>query len=305
MNATLPLLVALTLPVLAGSPPEKDRESILAMAGTHKVTFRFEETAAVAQGYELKNGFYEADATELVEVVENTPNRITLQHLLAVVVDGETKVIKHWAQIWTWQDTEILDYCGSEDIHEWNKLTLKPEEVEGTWSQLVTQVDDTPRYESFGRWIHKDGESSWESQETRRPRPRREYTKRDDYDYLQVTNRHTLTNRAWVHFQDNRKVVDREGEDVRVLCFESGVNRYVRNDDPKAQMAKAWWQENREFWDEVREFWVESGEKAPRSFAYTTSKNGEALSALLKRMQARPPAAEEIASALQPYVIAK
>lgn len=306
MNVTSLILLGLALPAVAANPPAQDREAILGMAGTHKVTFRFEETAQVAPDYELKNGFYEADATEVVEVVEDTPTRITLQHLL--VVGGEDKeptVIKHWAQIWTWQDTEILDYCGSDDIHEWNKVTLKPAEVEGTWSQLVTQVDDTPRYESFGRWTHDAGESSWQSEPTRRPLPRREYTKRDDYDYLLVTNRHTLTNRGWVHFQDNRKVVDRDGEPRTVLCFETGLNRYVREEDPKAELARSWWNEHGEFWGEVREFWETSGEQAPQSFAYTTSKNGESLSKLLKRMQEKPPAPEEISAALQPYVISK
>jgi len=306
MNTPHLLLLGLSIPTLATEPPNQDREAILAMAGTHKVTFRFEETAQIAPDYDLKNGFYEADATEVVEVVEDSPTRITLQHLLVVGDEDEAPtVIKHWAQIWTWQDTEILDYCGSDEIHQWNKVTMMPSEVAGTWSQLVTQVDDTPRYESFGHWVHEAGESSWESMPTRRPLPRREYTKRDDYDYLLVTNRHTLSNRGWVHAQDNRKVVDREGEPRRVLCFESGLNRYVRQADPRAAVAKTWWSEHSAFWGDVREFWETSGEQAPQSFAYTTSKNGEALSKLLKRMQEKPPGTDEVTTALRPYVITK
>ena len=169
----------------ATSPPDADRNAILAMAGTHKVHFKFRETAILNEDYKHASEPYDEEAIEIVTVVENSPERIALQHLLVVQPENEEpKVIKHWAQIWTWQDTEILDYTGEDGMHEWSVSKLDPTQAEGTWSQLVTQVDDTPRYESYGKWSHTDGESSWESAPTRRPLPRREYTKRDDYDYM-------------------------------------------------------------------------------------------------------------------------
>lgn len=300
----LPFLAASSL-AFAG-PPAEDREAILAMAGTHSVTFRFEETVAIAPDYKLKKKPYEETATELVQVVEDTPERISLQHLLVVSgKDGKPTVIKHWAQIWTWQDTELLDYSGSEENHEWQRITLTPEQAVGTWSQLVTQIDDTPRYESYGKWVHRNGETYWESEPTRRPLPRREYSKRDDYDYLLVTNRHTVTSNGWVHEQDNRKVVDREGEPVRTLCHEFGINTYARTEAKESKAALAWWSENGRFWDTVRDFWVESGESAPASFAYSTYEDGEGLSKVLKRMEKEKPAPDAIVAALKPFVISK
>jgi hypothetical protein len=300
-------LAATTSLAFAAEPPAKDRQAILAMAGTHAVTFEFHETAAIAPGYQLRKKPYRESATEVVTIAEDTPTRIALQHLL--VVPGkegkEPHVIKHWAQIWTWQDIELLDYCGSEEDHLWRKIRLTPEQAAGTWSQLVTQIDDTPRYEGYGRWIHENGESSWQSGPTHRPLPRREYSKRDDYDYLTVTNRHTLTPNGWIHYQDNRKVVDREGEETRVLCFEAGLNSYTRTESPEAAAALAWWNENGDFWDGVRDFWTRSGEQARSTFTYSSHENGEGLSKLLDRLEKEKSAPEAVASALQPYVVSK
>lgn len=301
----LPLLLA--LPALAGEPPAEDRAAILAMAGTHSVTFHFEETTAIAEGYTLRSKPYDEDATEVIVVVEDTPARITLQNLLVVPdrKQGGTRVIKHWAQVWTWEDRQLLDYMGEDGDHLWRKVELSPEQAAGTWSQLVTQVDDTPRYEGYGRWTHQRGESSWESAPTRRPLPRREYSKRDDYDYLLVTNRHTLTPGGWIHLQDNRKVVDRDGEPARVLCLESGLNTYTRSESPDAHAALDWWKEHGAFWNGVREFWIESGEAAPSRFTYTTFTNDEPLSKLIGRLEKQPPAPAEVAAALRPYVVAQ
>lgn len=318
MKTPLILLLSFALPALgqdpanpatpakppADLPPREDREAILAMAGSHEITFHFEETTAVSPDYRLRTKAYDEDAREIIAVVEDRPTRITLQHLLVTEDEqGEPYVIKHWAQVWTWQDTELLDYTGEDGIHEWRKVRLSEEQAAGTWSQLVTQVDDTPRYEGYGRWTHARGESSWQSEPTRRPLPRREYSKRDDYDYLLVTNRHTLTPGGWAHFQDNRKVVDREGGPVHVLCFETGLNTYTRAEVPHGEAAEAWWSEHGPFWDEVRNFWVSAGEEAGRSFAYTTHKDGESLRKLLKRFQSSPPATAELSAALQPYLI--
>lgn len=306
MRFLLPLL--LLAPLAAAEPPAEDRRAILAMAGSYQVNFRFDEYAPIAKGYELKEGFYEADATELVEVVEDEPGRIVLQHLL-VVTDKEDKqhVIKHWAQVWTWQDTTLLDYAGTTEDPLWKKRELDAETVAGTWSQLVTQVDDTPRYEGYGRWTHQLGESSWESSTTRRPLPRREYTKRDDYDYLLVTNRHTLTTDGWVHYQDNRKVVDREDETPHILCMERGLNTYTKTDADDTLAASEWWKKHGEFWNGVRRFWSDAADEAPATFTYTTYSESadDGLSGTLERLQDEAPDDTTVATALQPFVIAR
>lgn len=306
MKAIPLLLLALSLTAAAANPSAADRAAILKLAGTHDITFHFEETAAVAPDYRIKTKPYDESATEVVVVAEDTPERITLQHLLLVPgKDGAPRVIKHWAQVWTWQDTEILDYAGSDGIHLWEKVRLSEEQAAGTWSQLITQVDDSPRYEGYGRWVHENGESYWQSEPTRRPLPRREYSKRDDYDYLLVTNRHTLTPDGWIHEQDNRKVVDRDGKPAQVLCHEYGLNRYTRTENGDSQVALDWWRDHHPFWDTVRTLWIESGEAAPESFTYTTYKDGEMLSKRITRLEKEQPASESITESLRPYLIVR
>lgn len=298
----IPFLLAISLAATAEPSPE-DRAAILKLAGTHDITFHFEETAAVAPDYTLKTKAYDESATEAIVVAEDTPTRITLQHLLLVSGKESPRIIKHWAQVWTWEDTEILDYAGTDGDHLWQKIQLSDDQAAGTWSQLITQVDDSPRYEGYGRWVHENGESYWESGPTRRPLPRRESSKRDDYDYLTVTNRHTLTPTGWIHEQDNRKVVDRENKPAQVLCHEYGLNTYTRSENNDAEVALNWWRENHLFWDSVRTVWIDSGESASKSFTYTTFKNGESLSKLIDRLEKEQAASDIIVKALQPYLI--
>lgn len=303
---TIPLIAALSLPALAGSPPDADREAILAMAGSHHIHFKFRETAVIPADYPESSKPYDENATEIVKVVEDTPERITLQHLLVVQPeDKEPMVIKHWAQIWTWEDTEILDYCGEDGMHEWRRTELSPEQAAGTWSQLVTQTDDTPRYESHGKWVHEHGESSWQSAPTRRPLPRREYTKRDDYDHMLATNRHTLTADGWIHFQDNRKVIDREDEPARVIAHEVGLNTYTRTESELAPLALEWWDEHGEFWNGVRDFWQDAGESAPARFSYSTYVDGQSLSKLIGHLEEEHAARPAVTEALTPFVVSK
>ncbi len=268
MRNQLLLLATLSTSILTAAPPDRDREAILQMAGTFDVSFEFRETTAIADGYVAKSEPYAASAFELIKVVEDTGDRITLQNMLVHLdAEGTPVVTKHWAQVWTWQDPELLDYAGEMGEHEWKRIRLTEDQARGTWSQLVTQVDDTPRYEGIGKWVHQHGESYWQSEPSRRPLPRREYSKRDDYDYILATNRHSITADGWVHLQDNRKVVDRDGRPPVVLCHEFGVNIYQRTDSPHTQAAVEWWEKHGAFWDAVRTFWIESAEQANQSFA--------------------------------------
>jgi hypothetical protein len=269
------------------------------MAGNFNVTFDFNENVLVAPGYKDASKPYHEEAFETVIVVEDTPERIALQHLLVVGAGERAHVIKHWAQIWTWQDTRLLDYSGDET---WTRNTVSAEQAEGKWSQLVTSIDDTPRYEALGRWTHDLGTSSWTSEPTRRPLPRREYEKREDYDYLLGTNRHTLTTNGWVHTQDNRKVVDRDGKKF-ALGFETGLNQYNRAENPLAQQASDWWAKNSAFWNPVRSFWVTEGEKDGKTFSYSTTHDGTGLSAKFKELSKAAPTPEKIAAELTPYIV--
>jgi hypothetical protein len=296
------VLFASATSVLAAAP-EADRQAILAMAGNFKVTFDFEETFAVAPDYKPLSKPYHEEALEVVTVAEDTPDRITLQHLLVVGSPEKPQIIKHWAQVWTWEDTRILDYAGSDGIDVWQRQVVSVDEVKGKWSQLVTSVDDTPRYEGLGRWIHESGESSWTSEPTRRPLPRREYEKRDDYDYLIAINRHTLTPAGWVHSQDNRKVVDRDGK-KHILSHETGLNRYHRTEDPLTAKAGEWWTENAAVWNSIRNFWIDAGEQPGPEFSYHTTRDGVGLSRKFDELQKTRPAPETVTEELAPYLSA-
>lgn len=236
---------------------QKDREAILEMAGAYEVRFRFEEVFPIEKDYKLKER-YDESAHELVKVVSDTGERIVLQHLLVVGDEDEQKVIKHWGQVWTYQDGKILNYDGGV---EWTNVDVKGGEASGMWAQLVTQTDDTPRYEGLGKWTHVGETSEWVSTETRRPLPRREYTKRDDYDVLVVENRHIVTPQGWSHFQYNLKR-NESGEVPFDLCMELGLNTYTKMGEGELAAAEDWWKENESFWRPVHGAWVEAFDEA-------------------------------------------
>ncbi len=225
---------------------QKDREAILAMAGEFEVDFQFMETVAIDQSYELKKPYLE-DAAEVVFVVEDSPKRIVLQHVLWV--ESYDRVVKHWKQEWKYEDPVMYEFVGN---LTWQRRELRKEEVKGTWSQKVSQVDDSPRYESYGKWVHQGGLSSWQGNQTRRPLPRREYTKRKDYEVFMGVNRHTLTPTGWVHEQDNFKQVSSTGQ---VLCREVGLNQYFKTQEVDFTEVKKYWSNHNEYWSKVSKMW--------------------------------------------------
>lgn len=252
-------------PASSGAAPEADRRAILAQAGGHQVRFRFFETVSLKEGYSPAED-YEEHALEWVEVIADEPGRIELQHLLVVpgyAAEGEIAepmVIKHWAQEWTWQDTRELSFVGNQ---RWERRDATPEEVVGTWTQRVTQVDDSPRYEGRGRWVHQDGGVSlWEGEPGWRPLPRRDYSKRRDYQVVGCVNRHVVGPVGWVHEQDNTKLVLAEGV-ASPLVRESGINSYTRlaPDDGRFEPAKQYWAKLGPRWLEVKQAWVDAAEK--------------------------------------------
>jgi hypothetical protein len=277
----------------------KDRRAILAMAGEFEVGFHFQETLSLKEGYEVRKKPYDEDAFETVKVVEDSGRRIVLQHLLLV----GPMVVKHWAQIWTYEDAEILEFQGK---RVWATRVLAPDEVKGKWSQRVTQVDDSPRYEGIGAWIHNGQSSEW-SATANRPLPRREHTTRKDYDLLVVTNRHTITPAGWFHEQDNTKWVKRDGADYP-LCREVGLNPYRRVQGHDFTRANDYWTKTAGFWKEVRGVWEEI---TPREGSVKFSLKAESgrlddvIGELTEQAEdGKAPGVEEIRAALKPFVAA-
>jgi len=252
MKIVLITLLGIHACLSADSKFEQDREAILSLAGNFKVDFHFQESLAIREGYELKKP-YKASAHEMVKVVENTDNQITLQHLLVVKMkDKEARVIKHWAQTWKYEDQKILTFKSK---RKWITKKLTKEKAKGTWSQFVTQIDDSPRYECFGTWEHKGDRSIWVSSKTNRPLPRREYSKRKDYDILVSTNTNVVTKTGWAHEQHNAKLVKRENSPEEFIAHEIGTNTYTRVGDYNFKPAIDYWKKYASYWAQVRLAW--------------------------------------------------
>ena len=242
---------------------ERDRRAILAMAGTFRASFDFLEVAGFRPGF-TPDRPYQSWGTEYVYVLRDEPRFVSLQHLLVMFItnpDGGVDgpfVTKHWRQDWRYEDATLLTYRGN---NTWAKEHLRPTDVRGTWSQSVFQVDDSPRYASFGRWEHFGNLSTWQSGTTWRPLPRREFSVRKDYQVLVGTNRHTITPTGWVQEENNLKVVlDAAGRPVAgepVLAKETGLNRYERLRDFDDAAGRRYRQRTEPFWEFVRAAWAD------------------------------------------------
>ncbi|MEZ5983480.1 MAG: DUF6607 family protein [Parvularculaceae bacterium] len=227
---------------------EQDRKAILAMTGNYRVKFDFQETVPFVEGYTPKDRNI-SGGHEVVRVIEDDGRFISLQHLL--VAGGEEKVvIKHWRQDWTYEPSSVLVYAGGA---AWKKRAVSPDEAKGKWSQVVYQVDDAPRYGALAAWSHDDGVSQWTAPREWRPLPRRDATKRDDYDVVDAINRHAIMPNGWVHEQDNSKL--RLGAHPQILVREIGVNTYVRDDEFDATPADEYWEATKDYWAGVRAIW--------------------------------------------------
>lgn len=228
---------------------ELDREAIKDMCGCFKVTFKYTETFAPEIDYEKKLD-YTAYALEWAEAIEENEDHISLQHILIV---NDSTVIKHWRQDWDYENRNVFYY---DKDNSWVFKTLPADKVKGQWTQKVFQVDDSPRYSGSATWIHKDGKNYWENK-TDSPLPRREYTKRNDYNVMKRGNRQEITEFGWVHEQDNDKVIRKDGEKDILLVQEKGFNTYTKMPDEACKIAQDWWKENKQLWERVRKVWAE------------------------------------------------
>ena len=133
-------------------------------------------------------------------------------------------------------------------------------ETAGTWTQTVYQVDDSPRYEAVGRWTHTQGVSFWQSDDRRRPLPRREFSVRDDYQTLFGSHRITITPHGWTQEEDALKLVLDDRNDPRseqpYLAREAGLSRYDRIVGYDFNAGDEYWRNTGLFWSRVRDYWT-------------------------------------------------
>ncbi len=233
----------------AAAAPARDREAILAMRGEYTVHFAFDETVALAPGYERRPA-QRSGGDEAVIVVEDSPRKIVLQHLLVDTRSGH--VTKHWRQDWIYEAPTRFEFSADQT---WTLRAIPPEAGRGAWTQCVYEVSDAPRYCGTGRWTYDDGIAMWTGDASWRPLPRREHTKRDDYNAILAVNRHTLTPDGWTHEQFNTKV-QRGGDGItRPLVREFGFNDYRRTRAVDFAPVYRYWEKTAAYWARVRTRW--------------------------------------------------
>lgn len=229
--------------------PARDRASILAMQGEYTVDFAFDETVLLQPGYE-RQAAMRSGGDETVIVVEDTPHRIVLQHILVDAKSGH--VTKHWRQDWVYEASQRFEFTADQT---WTRREIPADVTRGAWTQCVYEVSDAPRYCGTGRWDYRDGHPTWTSDPSWRPLPRREYTRRSDYNAMSVINRHTLTPNGWTHEQFNTKVLRKpDGSQVQ-LAREFGFNDYIKTRDIDFKPAYDYWKGTADYWARVRARW--------------------------------------------------
>jgi hypothetical protein len=250
---------------------EQDRKAILAQAGDYRVRFDFIETVGFSTDYRVRepdrSGGY-----EVVRVIEDRGDFISLQHILVIEAGEQKFPIKHWRQDWRYEPSSVLVFIGG---NAWENRPVSAADGEGKWSQQVYQVEDSPRYGAVGVWTHDNGVSQWTPSAELRPLPRRESTTRKDYYGVLAVNRHALTQDGWVHEQDNSKLGMVNGK-KQIIAREVGVNTYRPNADFDASIATNYWAATKDFWAEVRKEW-DKLEVPGTSFGLTVQGEPEAV----------------------------
>lgn len=226
-----------------------ERKLIKSMAGNYRVTFKFAETFSPIKDYAYHDRHF-SQAKEVAFIIEESENRIAIQHILFV---GDHQ-IKHWRQDWLYENQTLLTLIKD---HKWKKTILPPEEAKGTWTQKVYQVDDCPRYQGYGTWVHVDGRHYWESTADA-ALPRREISTaaRSDYNVLRRHSRiEIFSDGGWIIEQDNEKIHRHKNDEESLICMEKGLERFT----PKSYDASkimTWWKKQEAFWRQVRELWL-------------------------------------------------
>ncbi|MDI9237361.1 hypothetical protein QLQ15_00345 [Lysobacter sp. LF1] len=254
-------LLALIIPGIAVGAPvadtSRDRTSILAMQGEYLVDFAFDETVLLQPGYERQPAM-RSGGNEVVIVVQDSPAKIVLQHLLVDEKSGH--VTKHWRQDWTYEAPTRFEFSADQT---WQLRSIPAALTQGAWTQCVYEVSDAPRYCGTGRWTYDNGVAMWTSDVSWRPLPRREYTKRSDYNAISAVNRHTLTPGGWTHEQFNTKVLRKPDGTQVELAREFGFNDYQKTTEVDFKPAYTYWNATKEYWAKVRARWERFLGQAP------------------------------------------
>ena len=246
------LLIMMSFGAFAQTKKEKDLASIKAICGCFEVNFNFAETFSYSKDsiYQPSENKYDK-ALEWVQLVDSNEDFVSMQHLLIVGDILNPYVIKHWRQDWMYENTDSFPYAVD---NTWPYKYNEVSEVKGQWTQRVFQVDDSPRYEGSATWVHVDGRSFWSSNADA-PLPRREITKRQDYNVTLRRNHHEIFDWGWNHEQDNDKLVREADKKDVILAQEKGYNTYRKVENERCIAAQVFWENNKEMWALVRKQW--------------------------------------------------
>jgi hypothetical protein len=229
---------------------EQDRADILAMAGNYKVRFDMQESTRWDSSYtplETKT----SGGHEVVRVIEDTGRKIVLQHMLVIEDEGKTHIIKHWRHDWEFEPARVLVYF---DRNAWRWKNVPEKMRTGRWSQTVWQVDDSPRYGSWGQFETQAGIRRWRSNWTWRPLARRDAVRNPVYDRYFAINRHQNGPEGWIHWQDNTKMGLKDGK-LSPIVQEYVLNTYSRFDGFNVKAADDYWAATKDYWAAVRSEW--------------------------------------------------
>ncbi len=234
---------------LASQAQVNNRQQIDKLCGCFEVDFKYAETFSPDGQYKFHEREEIGGTAELALPIEVSDKKVVIQHLLVV---SPTMIVKHWREEWEYEATVIWKYIGE---RTWVKEQIPADKVKGKWVQTVWEVADEPRYQGWSAFVELDGHTVWQNT-TDAPLPRREYSVRSDYNILRRTNRLTLTDSGYLHEQDNRKILRKDGMD-KLLVEEKGWNTYKKIEEKECFLALAYWEKNKSYWSQVRSVWAD------------------------------------------------
>lgn len=241
---------------------EKERQTILGMAGCYLVDYSYSETESLKPGYTLDSRVYDGSSRfftkEWIFATSNGPRHIRLQHIL-FATDGKGRpifVMKHQGEDWEYEPEFLYDFVGDST---WNVEDTSSRS--GVWVRKVTNLDDGLRYQCAAAWT-REGSSSESYPEWKcdnfSPIPGRETRDmgRKDYNTLQRSTRIIAHEGSWLERQNNVKTIYAGGTRTP-LAREVGKIWYVRQPDSACAAAQAWAKPRQSFWKLLQGVWAE------------------------------------------------
>ncbi len=191
-------------------------------------------------------------AREAVRLVEDTPSRLTLEHVLLI---GEPAVAaRRWRQTWLLEPTSALGYTWTADDTTMGTFGLGPVDRTGgasaLWFMRIADADDRPVLDRVGRWGHSPVWSRFEQLgPSDEPLPRGS-AQRSEAAYLVGASRLTTTPQGWSLAQPG-VLRDEAGRAVVTLELRSLYRRVGERD----VVAERYGVDHDAFWSRVRSCW--------------------------------------------------